>query len=226
MRRLMVPTRLHSCSACSVRPLFCWLVLAACGAAPSSDAPTKRAAPLASTHDWTRFGWNAGRSSASTDPTGITAANVSTLQRQQVTIDGTVDSSPIYLHSVRINGGSHNVFFVTTIYGKTIAIDADDGSILWRYTPAGYSSWAGSRQITTATPVADPSRDFIYAASPDGHIQKLAVADGRAQWSTAITLLPTREKIASALNYDRGKVIAVTGGYIGDAPPYQDTLRL
>ena len=217
----MVPTRLHSCSACSVRPLFCWLVLAACGAAPSSDAPTKRAAPLASTHDWTRFGWNAGRSSASTDPTGITAANVSTLQRQQVTIDGTVDSSPIYLHSVRINGGSHNVFFVTTIYGKTIAIDADDGSILWRYTPAGYSSWAGSRQITTATPVADPSRDFIYAASPDGHIQKLAVADGRAQWSTAITLLPTREKIASALNYDRGKVIAVTGGYIGDAPPYQ-----
>ncbi len=143
------------------------------------------------------------------------------MQRQQVTIDGTVDSSPIYLHSVRINGGTHNVFFVTTIYGKTIAIDADDGSILWRYTPAGYSSWSGSRQITTATPVADPNREFIYAASPNGHIQKLAVTDGHAQWSRAITLLPTREKIASALNYDRGRVIAVTGGYIGDAPPYQ-----
>jgi hypothetical protein len=34
-------------------------------------------------------------------------------------------------------------------------------------------------------------------------------------------MLPTREKIASALNYSRGHVIAVTGGYIGDAPPYQ-----
>ena len=212
---------------CSVWPLFagsCWLVLAACGAAPSSDASVKRASPgrvLASTHDWTRFGWNVGRSSASTDPTGITPANVSTLQRQQVTIDGTVDSSPIYLHSVRINGGTHNVFFVTTIYGKTIAIDADDGSILWRYTPAGYSSWSGSRQITTATPVADPNREFIYAASANGHIEKLAVADGHALWIIAITLLPDREKIASALNYDRGRVIAVTGGYIGDAPPYQ-----
>ena len=40
-------------------------------------------------------------------------------------------------------------------------------------------------------------------------------------WSTAITTLPEREKIASPLNYDRGRVIAVTGGYIGDAPPYQ-----
>jgi len=201
----------------------CCVVLSACGAAPSSDPPPKRppGRVLASTHDWTRFGWNVGRSNASTDPTGITAANVATLQRQRVVIHGTVDSSPIYLHSVRINGASHNVFFVTTIYGKTIAIDADDGSILWTYTPSGYSSWAGSRQITTATPVADPNRDFIYAASPDGHIQKLAVADGRAQWSTAITLLPSREKIASALNFDRGKVIAVTGGYIGDAPPYQ-----
>src|SRR6202011_2781942 len=59
------------------------------------------------------------------------------------------------------------------------------------------------------------------AASPDGHIQKLAVADGRTVWSTAITILPEREKIASSLNYDRGRVVATTGGYIGDAPPYQ-----
>ncbi|PYO45469.1 MAG: hypothetical protein DMD72_15250, partial [Gemmatimonadetes bacterium] len=78
-----------------------------------------------------------------------------------------------------------------------------------------------SRRVTTATPVADPSRSFIYAASPDGHIQKLAVADGRALWNTAITRLPEREKIASSLNFFRGRVIATTGGYIGDAPPYQ-----
>lgn len=175
----------------------------------------------ASTHDWTRFGWDVGRSSASTDETGITAANVGTMRRQQVTLDGTVDSSPIYLHGVQVNGAAHDVFFVTTTYGKTLAIDAADGAILWRYTPPGYDGWAGSRQITTATPVADPSRNFIYAASPDGRIQKLAVADGRSLWSTAITALPTREKIASSLNYDRGRVIAVTGGYIGDAPPYQ-----
>jgi outer membrane protein assembly factor BamB len=172
-------------------------------------------------HDWTRFGWDASRSSAATDPTGITGGNISTLRRQQVALDGTVDASPIYLHGVRVNGGAHDVFFVTTTYGKTIAIDARDGTILWQFTPAGYDSWAGSRRITNSTPVADPDRAFIYSASPDGHVHKIAVADGHAVWSTAITKLPEREKIASPLNYDRGRVIAVTGGYIGDAPPYQ-----
>ncbi|HVS61105.1 MAG TPA: PQQ-binding-like beta-propeller repeat protein [Gemmatimonadaceae bacterium] len=172
-------------------------------------------------HDWTRFGWDAGRSSAAPDETGITAGNIATLRRQQVALDGTVDASPIYLHGVRVNGGTHDVVFVTTTYGKTLAVDAADGTILWRFTPSGYDSWAGSRQITNSTPVADPNREFIYAASPDGRIQKLAVADGHAVWSTAITSLPAREKIASALNFFHGRVVAATSGYIGDAPPYQ-----
>jgi glucose dehydrogenase len=215
----------------SFRNIFCIVCcfsLAACGAAPPDRAPQgANAAPatpvnrIASTHDWTRFGWDVGRSSVSADPTGISAANVATLRRQQVSLDGTVDGSAIYLHGVRANGGTHDVFFVTTTYGKTLAIDAGDGTILWRFTPSGYDSWAGSRQITTATPVADPGREFIYAASPDGRIQKLAVADGHSVWSTAITRLPGREKIASSLNFFHGRVVAVTGGYIGDTPPYQ-----
>ena len=40
-------------------------------------------------------------------------------------------------------------------------------------------------------------------------------------WSTPITLLPAREKIASPLREFRGHIIAVTAGYIGDTPPYQ-----
>lgn len=172
-------------------------------------------------HDWSRFGWDASRSSSSLDPTGIDSANAGSLRRQQVAIDGTVDASPIYLHDVRVNGAAHDVFFVTTTYGKTLAIDAANGAILWRYTPPGYEGWVRTRQITNATPVADPDRRFIYAASPDGKIQKLTVANGRSVWSTSITRLPAREKIASSLNFFRGNVIAVTGGYIGDAPPYQ-----
>ena len=105
--------------------------------------------------DWTRFGWDAGRSNASTAPTGITATNVVSLRLQQVQLDGTVDASPIYLAGVTVNGRTHDVFFATTTYGKTLAIDADDGSLLWAYTPPAYSSWVGSSQITNATPVAD-----------------------------------------------------------------------
>jgi outer membrane protein assembly factor BamB len=122
---------------------------------------------------------------------------------------------------VQVGGGVHDVFFVTTTYGKTEAIDAANGAVLWRFTPPGYSSWAGSAQITTATPVADPNRASIYAAAPDGKIYKLAVADGHSAWSVSITRLPSREKIAASLNYANGRVIATTGGYIGDAPPYQ-----
>jgi len=194
---------------------------------PSADSSPSSPPPVvANGHDWLRFNVDEGRSGVSTAPTGITADSLASMQRQQVALDGTVDSSPIYLHDVTVRGAQHDVFFVTTTYGKTIAVDANDGSILWEFTPPNYSQWAGSYRITTATPVADPDRSAVYAASPDGKIQKLAVADGHVLWSTAITLLPTREKIASALNFSRGRVIAVTGGYIGDAPPYQGHVAL
>lgn len=176
---------------------------------------------MAATQDWTEFGGDAQTSSASNAPTGITANNVASLKRHQVRLDGTVDSAAIYLHDVHVKGGNHDVFFVTTTYGKTIAVDADSGDVLWEYTPSKYSSWEGTRQITNSTPAADPDRRYIYAASPDGVIQKLAVSDGHVVWRTAITKLPQREKMGSGLKVFRGHVIAVTDGYIGDRPPYQ-----
>jgi hypothetical protein len=198
-------------------------VVAACGSGGgSSGAVAGARRTLASSgHDWTRFGWDARRSNDDPDATGITAANVASLHRQQVQLPGTVDSSAIYLHGVSVHGATHDAFFVTTTYGITLAIDASSGSVLWRWTPPRYSHWAGSAQITTATPVADPSHKWIYAASPDGRIQKLSVASGHAVWRRAITKLPSREKIAASLNFTNRRVIATTGGYIGDAPPYQ-----
>lgn len=209
--------------------LLALALIAACSASTDSatsdsmqGVPTPPPPPVTTDgHDWTRFNVDEARSGVFDAPTGISASALPTMRRQQVTLDGTVDAAPIYLHDVKVGGVAHDVFFVTTSYGKTLAIDANDGAILWRFTPPNYTQWAGSSRITTATPVADPARIAIYAASPDGHIQKLAVADGHSLWSTAITTLPSREKIASALNYSRGRILAVTGGYIGDAPPYQ-----
>jgi outer membrane protein assembly factor BamB len=177
---------------------------------------------LAAAHaDWPMFGWNVERSSAPEVPMGIAEGDLPALQRQQVRIDGTVDASAIYLHGVTVAGATHDVFFVTTTYGKTIAIDADRGTVLWEFTPPSYERVKGTYRITNATPVADPGGEAVYAASPDGVIRRLAVADGRVEWSTSITRLPAREKIASPLAFFGGRVIATTGGYIGDAPPYQ-----
>ena len=136
-------------------------------------------------------------------------------------LPGTVDASAIYLHGVEVKGAVHDTLFVTTTYGITLAIDAHSGSILWQWKPPSYGSYAGTAQITTATPVADPGRAWIYAASPDGKIEKLSVANGRAAWRASITKDPTHEKIASSLNFAGGHVTATTGGYIGDAPSYQ-----
>ena len=136
-------------------------------------------------------------------------------------LDGLVDASAIYLHGATIRGARHNAIFVTTSYGKTIALDADSGDVLWEYTPASYQDLAGTRQFTNSTPVVDPDAQSLYAASPDGYIQKLAISDGRLLWRTAITELPLREKMDSPLKFFRGHVIAVTGGYVGDQPPYQ-----
>jgi len=183
--------------------------------------PASHRAPSATVTDWPRFGYDVARTSAPRGTTGITASTVASLHRAQVEIDGAVDASAIYLHGVTVRGAAHDALFVTTTYGKTIAIDADSGTVLWEYTPESYQTLAGTYRITTATPVADPDRASIYAASPDGMIQKLAIADGRVLWRSAITRYPAREKIASPLNFDRGHVIATTGGYIGDAPPYQ-----
>ncbi len=196
-------------------------MLAAGGTAATRGVAGVQKTIASSSRDWTRFGWDARRSNDDPNATGITAANVGSLVRQQVHLPGTVDSSAIYLHGVSVGGAPHDTFFVTTTYGITLAVDAADGKILWRWTPPSYSHLAGSAQITTATPVADPNRKWIYAASPDGKIQKLSVATGHVAWRRSITVLPSFEKIASSLNVDRGHVIATTGGYIGDAPPYQ-----
>lgn len=185
------------------------LAAAIVGTASSADDPAS--------HDWPLYGYDTARHNASPDAT-ITAANVSRLRRRRVRLDGTVDSSPIYVgNGVR----GRDAFLFTTTYGKTEALDASTGRVLWRFTPSTYKHLAGSAQITNATPALSSDRTAVYAASSDGRIRKLRLSDGHVLWTTRITFDPTHEKLTSSLNVYGGRVIATTGGYIGDAPSYQ-----
>ena len=192
--------------------------------------PAQAAARTASVPDgdWPTFGFNAQRSGVGPASTGITARNLRSLRVRSVRLAGTVDSAPVALHDVKVGGRTRDVAIVTTTYGRTIAIDPGTGARLWQFTPGDIRSYAGSYRITNATPVVDPNRRYVYAASPDGLIHKLAVATGHAvrsgNWPVRITFLPTREKITTALNLSGSSVIATTGGYIGDEPPYQGHL--
>jgi hypothetical protein len=192
--------------------------------------PTASRSSAAELRNWSEFGLNPQRSDVSELATGITAANVARMRHISVSLPGTVDSSPIYLHGVTVDGAVHNVIVVTTTYGKTIAIDADSGRILWTFTPPGYSRWAGTAQITVAAPLADPDRSFVYAASPDGEIHKLSLVDGSEDtagaWPASVTRDAAREKLGAALNIDGPDIIVATSGYYGDAPPYQGHVAL
>jgi PQQ-like domain len=189
----------------------------AAGAAPLVSTA---AAPPGSSGDWADFDYGPGRSGVGASDTGITAANVDSLRLRSVTIDGIADSAAIELHAVTVHGARHDLVAVTTSYGKTIALDAGTGHKLWEFDPTGVNAAPGNPQVTTAGPVADPNRRYLYSASPNGFIHKLSVATGRQLWSRAITFDPGHEKIASALNISGPWVVAVTGGYIGDIPPY------
>ncbi len=212
----------------------CAFIACGGGAQPASSAPQTSAGAIPDTAgassaerllEWPEFGLDPQRSNASEASTGINGGNVAHLRRITVALSGTVDSSPIYLHGARVDGSAHNVLVVTTTYGKTLAIDADSGHILWTFTPPGFQRWAGTPQITTASPLTDPDDQFVYATSPNGLVHKLSLNDGHEHpsgaWPVSITRDPTREKLAAALNIDGPDLVATTGGYLGDAPVYQ-----
>jgi len=203
---------------------------ATAGRATAAQSATRTAtgapaAPPASLLNWPEFGLDPQRSDASNASPGIDAADLTHLRRLRIALPGTVDSSPIYLHGVTVAGAVRDVIVLTTTYGRTLALDASDGRILWTFTPPGYSSWVGSAQITTASPLADPDRRFVYATSPNGLVHKLSLASGaedtQGAWPVSVTRDPTHEKLAAALNIDGPDIVVATGGYYGDIPPYQ-----
>jgi outer membrane protein assembly factor BamB len=209
--------------------------IAACGSSAPAYSTSPSAASIASAapsaagaqaptplQDWPLFGLTPQRYSSTSAATGITAANVGRLHRLRVSLPGTVDSSAVYLHQATVAGGTHDVAFVTTTYGRTLAVDANSGSILWSFTPPGYSSWAGSAQVTTATPAIDPDDQFVYATASNGKVYKLSVSNGRVApgWPVSVTYDPGHEKLASPLNIDGPYLVVTTGGYYGDIPPY------
>jgi outer membrane protein assembly factor BamB len=196
--------------------------LVACG---TSGGPTHGPAAAKAGGSWARFGYNAARQNAGPARTGITAANARHLVRQRIQLDGTVDSSAIYLRRASVRGARHDVFFVTTTFGKLIALDAVTGRVLWRFVPSGYSRWAGSSWITQSSPIASSNHAYVYSASPDGRIHKVRVSSGRevrtGHWPAGVSKAPGTEKIGTALNLSRGLLLVGVGGHNGDAPPYQ-----
>src|SRR5438270_3622517 len=110
----------------------------------------------------------------------LTNANVNSNQFGKLfafNVDGYVQSQPLYMSAVSINGSTHNVVFVATQHDSVYAIDADTGTQLWQTSfinPAAGITTApstaeGCNNITgfnelgiVSTPVIDPNTGTIY----------------------------------------------------------------
>lgn len=201
-------------------------LLAGCGSSSTSLPRTTTSpvnAPTANSGgnvDWLTFGFDAARTSVNPHETTLNPQTVGGLHRLwSVTLPDTADSSPVYLHGVRLaNGSIADVLYLITRDGHLLAINATNGQILWSKQSKGV-------RYTTSSPVIDPSRAYVYSYGLDGTLRKFSVVSGdevtSGGWPVRITTMPETEKESSPLNIDTGRVYVTTSGYPGDAPPYQ-----
>ena len=146
-------------------------------------------------------------------------------------VDGLVDAEPLYLSSMAIAGGTHNVLYVATENASVYAFDADTGTILWKTTTlaAGEtpSDSLGCFQISptigvTATPVIDRSRGpngamYVVGMSKDAggayhqRIHALDVATGAELFGGPTEI--TASYPGTGANSSNGRVIFVPKQY-------------
>ena len=95
-------------------------------------------------------------------------------------VDGYVQSQPLYMSALSVNGVAHNVVFVATQHDSVFAIDADTGLQLWQASfinpaagittvPAqaeGCNNVTGFNELgIVSTPVIDPSTGTLYVTA-------------------------------------------------------------
>ena len=168
------------------------------------------------------------------DETILTPANVNAASFGKVgffAVDGKVDGEPLFVGSLAIAGGTHNVLYVVTEHDSVFAFDADTGARLWqvRTLKAGEtpSDDLGCGQITpeigiTSTPVIDRSRGphgtiYVVAMSKDsggGYHQRVHALD----LATGAELLNGPTEVAASYpgngaNSSNGRVVFAPSSY-------------
>jgi hypothetical protein len=89
-------------------------------------------APSSAQVNVTTYHNDISRTGANTQEAILTPSNVNSTQFGKlfsVALDGAVFAQPLYLSSVSIAGGKHNVLYVATEHDSVYAIDADSGTI-------------------------------------------------------------------------------------------------
>jgi outer membrane protein assembly factor BamB len=209
-------------AAVRVTPRPATTLAARAQAKAQSAAGAAQAAPAA---DWPMFDHDPQRSGVNGAETAVTPSTVGGLQRLWTTpLPEISGGSPILLSAVPMpDGTTADLLVVTTTFGTTVALNAATGAAVWQQTTSG-PRIQNQRCQVCATPAADPSRQWIYAAGNDGAVHRYAAATGQedqtAPWPVPVTLMNNYEKRSSALNVANGYLYVAMSGYNGDFGPY------
>jgi hypothetical protein len=182
---------------------------------------------LTEKYDNTRDGQN-------TSETLLSLSNVTSSQFGKLgtyTVDGYIQAQPLYMYGLTINGGTHNVIFVTTLNDSVYAIDADSNTLLWQVnlgTPVpssieGCSGVTGFNQVgIIATPVIDPGSNTMYltaktygtGAGPAAYsLHALDVTTGAEKFGGPTTITGTSNSLTfTPLNYIQRPALLLSNG--------------
>jgi len=139
------------------------------GTSTGSTPGTGTVTPVVNVADVTTYHNDIGRTGQHLNETALSPATVNSTTFGKLgfySVDGLVDAEPLYLASMTIAGGTHNVLYVATENASVYAFDADTGTVLWKTTTLATgetpSDSLGCFQISptigvTATPVIDRS---------------------------------------------------------------------
>ncbi|MGD0097087.1 MAG: hypothetical protein ABSB60_11365 [Terracidiphilus sp.] len=121
--------------------------------------------------------YNRLRTGVNPSETILTPANVSSTANQfhkrfVMRVDGKIEGSPLYLLSVQIAGGTHNVIYAATMHNTVFAFDADTGaqlSVRWLGIPVTGSDLHNLKPSSIhaewgilSTPVIDLATGTLY----------------------------------------------------------------
>ncbi|MDP9065332.1 MAG: chitobiase/beta-hexosaminidase C-terminal domain-containing protein, partial [Pseudomonadota bacterium] len=151
----------------------------------------------------TTYHFDNTRTGQNTQESVLTPFNVNSGQFGKLfttSVDGWVYAQPLYLSSVPIAGGTHDVVYVATEHDSVYAINSDNGGIYWKVglIPSGGTTVNSNSDLfcgdlvpevgITGTPVIDTTTGTLYV------VAKSKVGGGIVQYLHAIDVVSGQEK--------------------------------
>ena len=189
-----------------------WLVLLAA----ALPLPEARAVNVLMQHN------DLERTGAYTSETTLTTASVNTNTFGQLfidSVDGQVYAQPLYVESLSLSNGTHNVVFVCTENNSVYALDADMGGVTYWYTNLGTPYTSGCGDLTpvvgiTGTPVIDLSSGTLYvdtklASGPAHKLHALDIATGSEKFKGPVTI--SAANFSASVQHQRPGLLLLNG---------------